>query len=152
MTKQKEVENFEANRSAILKHITTTGIFKWSFKIIKIVEPEEWDDFVIGIVRADVKDLKKVCEGFYGEYDHEAIGAGLNTGRGQLEIPPSYKHSKYGIACKTNDMIEMELNMNEGYVKYIINGKDYGKAFDAKEKSYRAVVYMYKQGDKLQLL
>ena len=46
----------------------------------------------------------------------------------------------------------MELNMNKLYVKYIINGKDYGKAFDVKRGGYKAAIYLYSPGNKLQIV
>ena len=59
---------------------------------------------------------------------------------------------KYGIECTDGDHIEMELNMDELHVKYIINDKDYGKAFDVQAETYRAAVHLYREGDKLRIM
>ena len=51
-----------------------------------------------------------------------------------------------------NDIIEMEINLNDLYVKYIINGRDYGEAFNLKDQKYRCAFYLFKDGDKLEIV
>eukprot|EP01084_Bolivina_argentea_P074999 136018_1 len=37
---------------------------------------------------------------------------------------------KYGEVCKSGAIVEMILNFNELSLSYVINGKNYGKAYD----------------------
>ena len=141
-----------------MKHTVSNGIYTWSFKIINIVEPDNWDDFIIGIPEVNPdKDLKTICQDCYAEQH----GAGISAGRGELFVSSDYEsrarekcvHGRgYGKKCITNDIIEMEINLIELCVKYIINGKDYGKAFKIKDQEYKAAVYLYRDGDKLEIV
>ena len=120
-------------------------ISRWTFKIEEIIEPGLWCDFVIGII--DVKnDLKHHVSNKY--FCSCPNGQGFIAGYGKL----SYYYCEYGIRCNNGDIIEMELNMDERCLKYIINGKDYGVAFDVPRGNYRAAVYLYKTGNKLRIL
>ena len=103
---------------------------------------------MIGVINIDStkESLSYISERFYCFLE----GKGFNASKG--EINDYYESTNYGIVCKNNDIIEMELNMNELFVKYIINGKDYGKAFDVTEGSYRAAVYLYHDGGKLRIV
>ena len=162
LIKKDEIDFFSPNRSAFLKHVVTEGIFKWQFKINKIIEPTSWDDFIIGVIDAkEDQDLTEISQCCYAE----AYGAGFDAGRGKLFISNKYRqhhnfnksklypNNKYGKSCVADDIIEMEINMNDLYVKYLINGEDYGKAFHIKDQqSYRAAVYMYKDGDTLEIV
>ena len=146
LVKVDEENAWVKNRSAFMTQIVSKGTFRWKFKIVHIVEPGQWNDFIIGIINAN-RNLKYVSTGFYCDSN----GHGYDAGKGRL-WNPSYDVTTYGIACKGNDIIEMELNMNELYLKYIINGKDYGKAFDVEPGKYKAAVYLYKTGDKLRIV
>ena len=42
--------------------------------------------------------------------------------------------------------------MDELNVSYIINDKDYGKAFDVKPGCYKCAVYSFKVGNKLRIV
>ncbi len=46
----------------------------------------------------------------------------------------------------------MIVDCNKQELKYIINGVDYGKAFDIENKKYRAAVNLYEGGDSIRLL
>ena len=102
---------------------------------------------VIGIVNSD-QDLKYVTNGNFT--DEEFGGVGFDAGFSQI----TNSGEDYGIVCKDDDIIEMELNMNVlyVYVKYIINDKDYGDAFEVEPGNYRAAVYFSKGGNKLRII
>ncbi len=78
---------------------------------------------------------------------------GFKTGYGQLTVGDSEKERKYGKKCKTNDTIEMRLDLNKRVIEYALNGQSLGIAFtNIEQTSYRAVVTMYLNGEKLELL
>lgn len=58
----------------------------------------------------------------------------------------------YGMICHNGAIIEMILDLDNHSLKFIINGKDFGKACTVQQGIYRAVVYVYKQGDTVQML
>ena len=62
---------------------------------------------------------------------------GLNLFYGELR---GYSEKNYCPKCKEGDIIDMYLDLNNFELKYSINDKDYGKAFDVENTSYRAVV------------
>ena len=53
---------------------------------------------------------------------------------------------------KKNDIIEMILDFSNMSFKYIINGKDYGKAFDVVEGVYVGAVFMETKNFCIQIL
>ena len=91
------------------------------------------------------KTWKKVGQNFYCYSTYG--GRGFDAGKGEI-----YCEKSYGKICETGDMIEMQLNMNDLYVKYLINGEDYGKAFEVTPGSYRCAIYLYNPGDKLRII
>ena len=63
------------------------------------------------------------------------------------------KVTKYGMECKERDVIEMELDLNNLTFEYIINGKNYGIAFDNTENcNYRAAVTIFSDSSSTSLL
>ena len=57
-----------------------------------------------------------------------------------LVVAYPYEHLKYGIVCKTNDIIEMICDLEKCELKYCINGIEYDKAYDIKQAKYRAFI------------
>ena len=142
----KQVDNIG---SVVLKHIVSKGIFRWRFKIENIVN---WctSGFVIGIINSD-QDLVKVANGIFTRTSGSRIcGKGFDVGLAQI----TDSCDDYGIKCKNGDIIEMELNMNElyNYVKYIINDKDYGEAFEVEPGNYRAAIYIFEARNELRII
>ena len=98
-------------------------------------------------------NVKAVAKGFFGSVDKLAL-AFIPT-KGQIFTLQENKYAerkKYGCLCKQNDIIDMELNMNDLELKFIVNGKDYGKAYDLEQGSYRAAVYLYIPQCKIRIL
>eukprot|EP00483_Globobulimina_turgida_P007363 UN07377 len=61
----------------------------------------------------------------------------------------------YAIGCKSgNDIVEMLCDMNEGTLRYIVNGMDYGTVASTLDSNieYKAGVYMYLPNDSVTLL
>ena len=59
--------------------------------------------------------------------------------------------SKYGINPPNGSIIEMILDLNNLTLSFIIDDKDYGKAFDVENGKYRAAIF-FKKGDAITLL
>lgn len=63
--------------------------------------------------------------------------------------PYKYDIKKYGEKVYTEDhTLEMSLDVKQGTLKYVINGKDYGIAFDyVYESKYRLAVTLSGRAD-----
>ena len=58
----------------------------------------------------------------------------------------------YCCKCKAGDIIEMYLDFEVMGLRYTINGKDYGQAFDIDHGEYRAAVCLHKDMGEIELL
>ena len=125
-----------ANIDSYLSNVILTqngGIHAWKFRQNAV----NWNDS-IGISKISslnlVGDLDKD-----GQYCFMLSGNLLESREGLRD----YICEAYGEAYKTNSIIEMILDCNNKSLRWIINNKDYGKAFDIEDGSYRAAVSLY---------
>ena len=63
--------------------------------------------------------------------------------------PDAYK---YGKECVAGDIIEMHLDLEKLQLSYVINGRDYGVAFQVEKTEYTAAVTIDWKGNSIQLL
>ena len=92
--------------------------------------------------------------GFYDEANSAYVFEATNCMDEKLPkgclMDPSNTNKKlqsYGVDCQNGDILEMILNLNQYTLRYKINGKDYGVAFEDIEKTkYRAAIFMYVYG------
>ena len=57
-------------------------------------------------------------------------------------------HKKYGVPFKTaNDIIDVHLDLNKGTLGYVINGKDYGIAYDDVDMSKEYTLFLIVNGE-----
>ena len=141
--------------SAFLTEVMERGVHRWTFRTnIHFVH---WWSATIGIWKCtDNADPPRNNIFTLGENR----GYGLNLCQGTLvdtitgrSGPCEPLQTNYvDISFGTNE-IEMVLDLNKGELKYIINGHDYGKAFDvATGCSYRAAINLSQIGDSVVLL
>ena len=130
------------------KRIIDSGVFKWR---LKVNECNNYG-FLLGIRRVEDKETYPPTDtwftegGFqngYGFYSHEPI---LTSSDGFA------LGEKYGIKPSNGSIIEMILDLDDLTLSYIIDGKDYGKAFDVAKGKYRLGVCMREVPDSLTLL
>eukprot|EP01084_Bolivina_argentea_P256880 432664_1 len=125
---------------------------------IKIHELDDcfWTSTVslaIGVI--DFANIKNNMEGNF--YDENHGGYAFVAGNGWLNHKSLNNCIKrYGVRCKKNDIIEMELDMTSSNctLKYDINDKDCGIAFEQiayEKKEYVIAVSMWKT-DQIELL
>ena len=135
--------------TAYLKKLVYSGIHKWKFKILYAID-NYW--FLIGIckINENYKYKKSGCYSFgvdkgYGFFLGTAQIMNRNSGRQKRD-------SNYGVRVKTNDIIEMILDMDKLQLSYTINDIEYGKACNVEKAKYKAVVDMFNLKHSLQLL
>ena len=85
-------------------------------------------------------------------FTQHTSGYGLSVSSATL-IDPNTGYSQwkeYGTKTKTGDKVEMILDIDQQTLKYIINGHDYGFAYDNIEKrKYRAALYNANYNDSI---
>ena len=113
----------------ILHHPVFNTVHEWKFKhyrdLDELVTGDNAD--MIGIFDMDDEHEMKYRESLY--FDDWGRGYGF-VSSGQLTRYPSIWGRKYGNKWRTNDEIEMKLDFNEQHLKFKINGKDFGVAFE----------------------
>lgn len=132
--------NAGAHNSAFLSNVVISGIHRWRFKLQKRESLT-----YIGVWKNEY-DATKPLNGPLHEnmYGNKAVYA-LNTMWGELrgDIDEYIQQQTYCAECKTGDVIDMYLDLNKFELKFSVNDKDHGKAFDVDQtSSYRAAVNM----------
>ena len=126
--------------------VPETGIHKWKFKIICVSVYTT----IIGIWKTRFAlDLfaelwqTRARGKFYGwSATHRCITAGDNR-----------IGKNYGSAIKSEDIIEMIVDLDKYQIRYIHNNEDLGVAFTEIEKTtYRVCMCVYEKGNSVQLL
>ena len=142
----------ERGNTAFLADIVDHGVHRWSFKTnLRFCH---WWAATIGIWKCSNGPSPPKNDIFtLGEEQ----GYGFNLSEGTLVNPstgkaPSTDPIYYGQRCVGVKVIEMVLDLDQLELKYIINGKDYGKAFSVEKGSYRAAVNLSQIMDSVELL
>ena len=117
------------------------GIYHWKFKLISMVYV--WN--IIGVWRVNDNELPPRNTYFtnggitaYGLCLTDGELVNRTTGGGTIGPP-------YACAVKEDDIIEMYLDFDKMELRYTINNKEYGKAFDIEKSKYRAAICL--EGD-----
>ena len=136
---------------AYCKRIIKCGRFQWKFRIDECGNGSMFDGkFMIGIWK--IKDKKPLTNTYF------TVGGNQGYGFDPCDTVLTEKESgrtigrKYGTQCKNGTIIEMILDLNDLTLRYIMDGVDYGKAFDVERCEYRAAVYLMADGDSITLL
>ena len=130
--------------SALLTNIISDGVFSWRFKIIEVT-----NELNLGIFRVgSVYDAG-------GRFFHErnsgySIYTTYSDTESMLMNPVNEGYSvlkAYGKNCKSGDIVEMILDMDECTLSFKMNDIDCGVAFrDIDSAKYRAAVFFYAYG------
>ena len=126
----------------------------WRIKICKL-DQQFWAPIVslsIGIINScqvsKIKSGTNYCDDEYGGY-------GFIVGNGWLKHSSIDSIKTYGTVCKQNDVIRMELDLIKSTLKYCINNREYGIAFQNvitnDNIEYILAVSMWK-GDEIRLI
>eukprot|EP01084_Bolivina_argentea_P066711 121626_1 len=129
--------------SAYLKNVVEKGIHHWTFEICKITHSGQ-STMSIGIWK--VQQENPALNTFFTEGNNkgyafcpekaqliDTTNGGVNSGSSK---------TAYGQVCKSGAIVEMTLDFNELSLSYVINGKNYGKAYNIIQAKYRAAVFL----------
>eukprot|EP01084_Bolivina_argentea_P208738 355760_1 len=146
----------ECYRTAFLSNIIESGKHKWTFQILNYKGKSHGYNYFFGIHKiSSCRDLKELSKTYFTQ-DTKNVYGWLASCRMLLDL--SYDDDegscseRYGQEIKDNDIVEMCIDLYNMQLKYIINGKDYGKAFDIEKTKYRAAVLLSCQGNQIKLL
>ena len=143
----KEVSNMkDCYRSAFLSNIVSKGIHKWKFQSIA--------GQFIGICNDSVRnEWKYLNDWYYCNTASSSYGLFLKTGQLRGGKKGLYHREKYcPPRSSCGDVIEMCLDLNRMELKFVINDKDYGKAFDVPPGNYRVGVCSHANATGFKLL
>ena len=128
--------NINSYLSNVISTQTDGGIHVWKFKQNAV----NWNDS-IGISKISSLNLT-------GDLDKDGQYCFMLSGHCFKSDKELTYGDAYGESYKKDSVIEMILDCtnNNKSLRWIINDKDYGKAFDIKDGSYRAVVSLYNDG------
>ena len=132
--------------SAFLSNIVSKGIHKWRFRQIGF--PATF----IGIVDNSIDFTIRLHEAYYWELISSSFGVLFEDGEFRGGDKGLNHKGQYCPITMDDDIIEMCLDLNDMELKYIINDKDYGKAFDIPSGEYRAGVCLAVEGTGFELL
>ena len=142
--------------SVFLSNIVSKGIHQWRFKYESNNTKYGGGTMYIGIINNQIDATKYLIDKCYpleakpSELFGKAYGG--NFCRGQLRGDKKREKERYCPRCKNGDIIDMFLDFKNKELRYYINDRDYGKAFDIKDGSYRASVTLYYSKDRLTLM
>ena len=116
----------ESEMTAFGKQIVCKGMFKWTLKIIsikaRIFEPCPY----IGIIDCGGDNLTEHANDGSWETVGYQLCAGNNGLWGRCDGFGSYQC----LWCKVDDVLEIIMDLNNGTLRYTLNDKDCGIAFD----------------------
>ena len=137
-------------RSSYGKRIIDSGIFKWILKI------NQWENngFMLGLRTVKSNDDIPPTNTWFTECGYKnGYGFRIRPSLTSLTGPEGYAGGKeYGVEPQNGAIIEMILDLDNLTLSYIIDGVDYGKAFDVTEGKFRLALFLHKVGDSLTLL
>ena len=135
--------------SSFGERIIDSGIFKWRLKINEC----KTYGFMLGIVRIQNDNIPPKTDKWFTKVSRYQSGYAFHSNLRTLTVPNgSALGPKYGIDPPNGSIIEMRLDLENLKLSYIIDGKDYGKAFDVEQGKYKLGLYMRKPRDSLTLL
>eukprot|EP01084_Bolivina_argentea_P208737 355759_1 len=142
------------HRTAFLSNIIESGQYKWTFQVLNYKGTSHGYNYFFGIHKiSSSKDLKQLSKTYFTK-DTKNVYGWLASCRMLLDLKCNVGscNDDYGQEIKDNDIVEMCIDLYNMHLKYIVNGKDYGKAFDIEKTKYRAAVLLSCQGNQIKLL
>ena len=141
--------------STFLTEEVDSDIHSWKFKVVKCTNHN------YGTMRIGIWDVSK-NEGIppfdepFNYRMHGREGYAFYASNGKVISCKENGFWKatieYGEECPDGTLVDMKVDFNELSLSFMINGKDYGKAYGIKPGKYRAAVYLYFEDDSIQFI
>eukprot|EP01084_Bolivina_argentea_P285394 489396_1 len=136
----------DSHQSAYLCNVVSEGIHIWKILVNKV--SDSWND--IGIWKTKLGE--PILNNYFVSNKHSGYSYFLSHGKKSIPESPGKCGPKYGVACRSCDIITMTLNFDTLTLSFKVNAIDYGKAFDIEKTTYRAAISCYYKGDGFSLL
>ena len=142
--------------------VKSPGIYRWRFKISQLahtsVQYDMYWSVVLGVWK--IKSARKPPSNTYFANTGKKVGYNLwgyayDTTTGVLigSKGTNADGPKYGQKCRKGDIIEIELDLNEFTLRYIINDKDMGISHkDIEDTEYRVALSTCEKGAIVKML
>ena len=146
--------------SIYLSNVVHSGVHHWQFKIKQhaatnySVRIGVWKDKHAMQIHKDM-DVEGECYAFNLAYARLTQGDDGDGDRPSGSLAPAEQYSKHRTRrtrCKTGDTVDMVLDLNRLELRYSQNDRDYGVAFSVEKTAYRAGVFMFREGDSVELV
>ena len=136
----------DGRASTLFEKKVRDGKHKWQFKIKKY---GRFKSMAIGIWKCETGKAPK-----NSWFPLEKNGYGYVIGKGctASHTEAGGTDKRYGIRCKENDIIEMYVDFTGQTVKYSVNGKDYGVAFNIDNVPYKVAISSCWKNDSVEFL
>ena len=117
--------NSKGMMTAFGSQTVQNGVYKWQIKLLSLTSKKHYYPYV-GIIKSDEEHLRKyVDNGLWEPVGYQFCGA--NGARFAANI------TNYSCMClwrKPNDVLEIMLDLDAGTMRLMVNGNDYGIAFE----------------------
>merc|ERR1719206_18646 len=138
--------------SAFLSNVIDRGRYSWRFRLANVNSGHTYWTTTIGIWKCR-KGIVPPINHIFTIGQHVAYGFAANIG---VLVDPATGHDDeqktYGQWCRAGDIVEMHIDLVRCELRFIINGVDYGKAFDIEKTAYRAAVNLSQIDDAVELI
>ena len=135
----------KADNSAFVKSVISSGVHHWKFKLTRVQTDTE--AFVIGIHKNNVPPPTNT----YFTKNENGYGYVCCKGR-KTDGEALADGEKYGIECKTGDIVDMHCNLDNLTLSYSVNGQNQGIAYKIEKAEYKAAVNLYYKGNSVMLV
>ena len=138
--------------TSVLKKEISNGIHEYEFKILSFDQDgKDYYDISIGIISTEHFEKSKNDKHFC--FVDKETGYGYTTSQGVIESEVNgYFETKYGTRCNEGDIVKMTVDLDNYQLKYKVNDKDFGIAFDNIQKNtYKIALYLFGKGSKVQI-
>eukprot|EP01084_Bolivina_argentea_P209042 356176_1 len=140
---------YESSFCSTIAH-SDYGEYHWKFKIKHDIKQVYW--IVIGIWKTMSKP-KPPTHTHFTEGSSYKSGYGYVVTEAQTTGPTGgVSGGSYGVKCKSGDIVDMFLNFDDLTLKYSVNDKDMGVAYQITNTPYRAAIFTHDKGAAVQLL
>ena len=137
--------------TGFLSNVVDRGRYSWRFRLVQVSLHRYWT-LTIGIWKCR-KGVAPPINHIFTIGKHIAYGFAANVG---VLVDPETGHDdeelSYGKWCRAGDVVEMRVDFGRLELSFVINGKDYGKAFTIEKTAYRAAVNLSQIGDTVELI
>ena len=133
--------------NAFMKRVIDCGYYEWR---LKCEYPSARGNLMIGLWRVQ-KNKKPPLDTYYTNGEEQGYGF-LCSSAMLIDTKVGYGSAKKYGKSVTDSIIDMIVDFDNLALSFKIDGEDFGKAFDITQDKYRAVVYLFGEGNYVKIL